>query len=161
MAINPKDFRNTVGLFATGITVITSVDENGKAIGLTANSFTSVSLNPPIVLVCIDRAVTSFSAFQNAGEFAVNVLSSDQTEISNRFATSGDEKWLGVKYETWMGRAPILPNCLANIECKTREIYDSGDHIIITGDVTNLSSTDGNPLIYWKGQYAHLRSKQK
>ena len=158
MAINPKDFRNTVGLFATGITVITTVDENGKAIGLTANSFTSVSLNPPIVLVCIDRAVTSFNAFQTAGEFAVNILGSEQTEISNKFATSGDEKWLGVEFETWAGRAPILQNCLANIECKTREIHESGDHIIITGEVTTLASKDGNQLLYWRGQYAQLQS---
>ncbi|MBB43735.1 MAG: flavin reductase [Rhodospirillaceae bacterium] len=158
MSINPKDFRNTVGLFATGITVITTVDENGKAIGLTANSFTSVSLNPPIILVCIDRAVTSFSAFQTAGEFAVNILGSEQTELSNKFATSGDEKWLGVEFETWTGRAPILLNCLANIECQTREIHESGDHIIITGEVKSLASKDGNPLLYWRGQYAQLKS---
>ena len=87
MGIDPKKFRNTVGCFATGVTVITTTDSLGKPVGLTANSFTSLSLDPPMVLFCLDRKVASFQAFSEGGEFAVNILSEDQKDISNRFAT--------------------------------------------------------------------------
>ena len=128
MGIDTKAFRNVVGYFATGVTVITTADKAGKPIGLTANSFTSLSLNPPMVLFCVDRTVTSFSSFEKKGQFAVNILADNQIDISNRFATSGDEKWLGFEYDTWDGSSPILPNCIANLECSTNEIFEGGDH---------------------------------
>ncbi len=156
MAIDPREFRNTVGCFATGITVITTVDGDGKPIGLTANSFTSVSLDPPMVLFCLDRGVASFKAFEEGGEFAVNILGADQMEISNRFAKSGDDKWNDFAFETWEGDSPIIPNCLASLECRTAEIFEGGDHIIVTGEVTKIASEDGNPLLYWRGQYATI-----
>jgi flavin reductase (DIM6/NTAB) family NADH-FMN oxidoreductase RutF len=159
MAIDPREFRNTLGCFATGVTVITTTDANGKPVGLTANSFTSVSLDPPMVLFCLDRKVASFEAFNQGGGFAVNILTEEQKEISNRFATSGDDKWEGVSFDTWDGTSPIIPNSLANMECRVSEIFEGGDHIIILGKVTRIASGEATPLLYWRGQYATIDSQ--
>ena len=156
MGIDPKKFRNTVGCFATGVTVITTTDSLGKPVGLTANSFTSLSLDPPMVLFCLDRKVASFQAFSEGGEFAVNILSEDQKDISNRFATTGDDKWNDFDFITWEGSSPIIPGSLANLECKAADIFEGGDHIILTGEVIRMSVSDGSPLLYWKGGYAQL-----
>ncbi|MBI77538.1 MAG: flavin reductase [Rhodospirillaceae bacterium] len=158
MTIDTKEFRNTVGCFATGITVITTVDVDGLPIGLTANSFTSVSLDPPMVLFCLDRKVASFDSFTIGKGFAVNILSSNQVDVSNRFAQSGPDKWEGFHYETWDSGVPILPGCLANIECCGHSILDAGDHVIVIGEVKNLASAGGDvkPILYYRGGYKEI-----
>lgn len=158
MSIEPRDFRDTVGCFATGITIITTVDEAGGPIGLTANSFTSLSLDPPMVLFCLDNKVASFSAFRIDGHFAVNILSTEQQDLSNRFAKSGGDKWEGVAFDTWNSGSPILPDCLANMECEVTSISEGGDHVIVVGEVTRLkrAGTDVQPLLYFRGGYANL-----
>ena len=158
MTIDQREFRNTVGCFATGITVITTLDEDGYPVGLTANSFTSLSLDPPMVLFCIDRNVTSFDAFHTNRHFAVNILSAEQQEVSQRFARSGPEKWSGVEFETWCSGCPILADCIANLECEIDSVYEGGDHVILVGLVTRMAARDGNPepLLYFRGRYASL-----
>jgi len=158
MTIDPREFRNTVGCFATGITVITTLDENGNPVGFTANSFTSLSLDPPLVLFCLDRKVTSFEAFAADRPFAVNILSSGQTEVSQRFATSGPEKWDGFEFESWMTGCPIVPGCLANLECTIESIHDGGDHVIVIGRTVALRRADSptGALLYYKGGYAEI-----
>lgn len=158
MSIDPREFRNTVGCFATGITVITTLDEGGGPVGFTANSFTSLSLEPPLVLFCLDRKVASFEAFAPERPFAVNILSSDQTDVSQRFATSGPEKWEGVAFECWETGSPILPHCLANLECTIESIHEGGDHVIVIGRVVSIRRSDGpaGALLYYKGRYAEL-----
>ncbi|MBD20358.1 MAG: flavin reductase [Rhodospirillaceae bacterium] len=158
MTIDTKEFRNTVGCFATGITVITTVDVDGLPIGLTANSFTSVSLDPPMVLFCLDRKVASFESFAVGKGFAVNILSSNQVDVSNRFAQSGPDKWEGFDYDTWDSGVPIIPDCLANIECRGHSILDAGDHVIVIGEVNNLASAseDVKPILYYRGGYKEI-----
>jgi len=160
MSIEPREFRDTVGCFATGITIITTVEADGNPVGLTANSFTSLSLDPPMVLFCLDYKVASFDAFQAGGHFAVNILSTGQQDLSNRFAKSGAEKWDGVTFDTWDTGSPILPGCLANMECQVSSINEGGDHVIVIGEVKRLIRAEGdvNPLVYFRGGYANLNS---
>ena len=160
MSIEPRDFRDTVGCFATGITIITTIDADGSPIGLTANSFSSLSLDPPLVLFCLDRKVASFDAFKAGGNFAVNILSTGQQDVSNRFAKSGPEKWDGVTFDTWGTGSPILPGCLANMECNVSSISEGGDHVIVIGEVVQMerASADAMPLLYYRGSYSNLTS---
>lgn len=158
MEIDPTDFRRTLGCFATGITVITTVDEEGAPVGLTANSFTSLSLEPPMVLFCLDRNVQSFEAFHANRHFAVNILCAGQQDVSTRFAKSGIEKWSGIEFDTWETGCPILRGCLANLECDIESIHEGGDHVIIIGEVKRLERADEEekPLLYYRGCYAVL-----
>lgn len=158
MSIEPREFRDTVGCFATGITIITTVDVDGSPIGLTANSFTSLSLDPPMILFCLDNKVASFDAFRADGHFAVNILSTGQQDLSNRFAKSGPDKWDGVAFDTWDTGSPILPDCLASMECKVSSINEGGDHVIVVGEVVRMerAEADVKPLLYFRGGYSNL-----
>lgn len=158
MSIEPREFRDTVGCFATGITIITTLQEDGAPVGLTANSFTSLSLDPPMVLFCLDHNVASFDAFQADGHFAVNILSKGQQELSSRFAKSGPEKWDGITFDRWDTGSPILTGCLASMECRVSSINEGGDHVIVIGEVVRMarSQEDMLPLLYYRGGYANL-----
>ena len=127
-------FRSVLGEFATGVTIITTI-ENQEPRGITANSFTSVSLEPPLVLFCLGRESTNFNAFNAADFFAVNILSADQSAISNKFAVFEGDRFEGVNWTRWETGAPILPNTIAAIECRLKELIDAGDHIIVLGEV--------------------------
>jgi flavin reductase (DIM6/NTAB) family NADH-FMN oxidoreductase RutF len=160
MSIDSREFRDTLGCFATGITVITTVDREGAPVGFTANSFTALSLDPPLILFCLDRNATCFESFHRNRHFAVNVLSAEQQEISNRFAKTGADKWSGVKFESGGDGAPILAGCLASLECEINEVFEGGDHVIFIGKVTGMrrSKDDPRPLLYFRGRYAALYS---
>lgn len=155
MSIDSREFRDTVGCFATGVTIVTTVDAEGDPVGLTANSFSSLSLDPPMVLFCLDRNVVSFEAFHSNRHFAVNILSAAQEEMSRRFAKSGPEKWSGVEFETHETGCPILGGCIANLECDIDSVYEGGDHVIIIGRVVSIARADGadNPLTFFRGRY--------
>ena len=158
MAVDTRALRDAFGCFATGITVVTTVDERGEKYGVTANSFTSLSLEPPLCLFCLDNKALSFAAFQEARHFAVNVLAQEQEALSSNFARSNADKWNGVAYETWATGAPILPGCLANLECDVEATHEGGDHVIIVGRVRDMTYRDGNcrPLLYYRGRYNAL-----
>lgn len=160
MTIDPREFRDTVGCFATGITIITTRQDDGAPVGLTANSFTSLSLDPPMVLFCLDNNVASFDAFQAGGHFAVNILSEKQQDLSSRFAKSGPEKWDGVAFDSGDTGCPILPGSLACMECRVSSINEGGDHVIVVGEVLRLerAQEDAMPLLYYRGGYANLSS---
>ncbi len=161
MSLDPKEFRFALGNFPTGVTIITSVTEGGELLGATANSFSSVSLNPPLVLFSLDRAAYSLDAYMKAGVFAVNVLSLDQQSLSNRFAKALDSKWDGITYETWETGAPILPGTVASFDCSVWNTYDGGDHVIFVGKVLQMSrDADAEPLIFFRGQYDTLGPKR-
>lgn len=156
--IDQREFRNALGRFATGVTIITAVDSEKKPIGLTANSFSSVSLDPALVLFCLDRRATNFDTFQQGTGFVINVLSDQQTDLSNRFAKSDPDKFTDVFYETWDTGAPVLPDCLANMECIAGSIIDAGDHVIVVGEVQRFSylADDPRPLMYFSGSYREI-----
>ena len=155
MSFDPRGVRDAVGYFATGVTVITTIDREGAPVGLTANSFSSVSLAPPLVLFCLDRTVQSFEAFHTNRHFAVNILGEDQESISRRFAQTGPEKWNGIGFDTWDTGCPILRGCIANLECNVDTVIEGGDHVIVIGEVVRLSQIDGEavPLTFFRGKY--------
>lgn len=151
-------FRETLGCFATGVTIITTLDTEGAPVGLTANSFSSLSLDPPLVLFCLDRNVVSFQAFHSNRHFAVNILGADQEDMSRRFARSGSDKWNDVEFKRWDTGCPIFDGCIANMECDIDSIYEGGDHVIIVGKVIRMAGDNaGNPpLTYYCGEYGTI-----
>lgn len=151
-------FRKVLGCFATGITIITTISKDGKPVGLTANSFTSLSLDPPLVLFCLDRKINSFEAFHSNRHFAINVLRHDQEQLSRRFATSAIDKFQGLEFETWNTGCPILKGCLAAFECDIQQVIEAGDHVIIIGEVNKIhhDADGGRPLLYYRGKYGQI-----
>jgi flavin reductase (DIM6/NTAB) family NADH-FMN oxidoreductase RutF len=156
MNFDIRSFRSALGTFATGITVVTSVGTDGEPLGFTANSFNSVSLDPPLVLFSLDRRAYSLRAFEQAGVFAINVLREDQESVSTAFARALSDKWDSVPFETWETGCPILTEALANFECETKSMYDGGDHVIFVGRVLALRTNEGRPLLYYRGAYRQL-----
>lgn len=153
--IDRKDFRRALGQFPTGVTIITTLDSKGEAIGVTASSFNSVSIDPPLLLWSVDKSAFSAPIFSNAKNFAINVLAKEQVDLSNRFASRGEDKFNGVAWSAGEGGSPLLENCAAQFECKTWQVYEGGDHLIIVGEVTNYNHNEsGAPLVFARGSYA-------
>ncbi|MBN9003878.1 MAG: flavin reductase family protein [Rhizobiales bacterium] len=155
-AIDPRDFRNALGTYATGVTIITAVDAAGKPYGLTCNSFASVSLNPPLVLWSLVIYSQSMSAFQNASHFAVNVLGASQRALASRFAQSSGDKFEGVQWTPGLGGAPLLPGSVANFQCRTVDRYYGGDHVIFLGAVENYRYDRSEALLFARGGYGRF-----
>ena len=160
MSIDPRELRNAFGCFATGVTIITTVDNAGDPIGITANSFSSLSLDPPLVLFCLDLKSNSFDAFHQNQNFVVNVLREDQQDLSNVFAKSGGDKWNGVGFQTWDTGCPVFEDCIANMECEVASIAEGGDHVIIVGKVIRMRYEDGDcrPLLFYRGRYGQIEA---
>ncbi|HVN64398.1 MAG TPA: flavin reductase family protein [Candidatus Binataceae bacterium] len=146
-----------MGHFATGITVITSRRASGELHGLTANAFTSVSLVPPLLLVCVDKKAESYPCFEESKVFTVNVLAADQEAHSRRFAVSGGNKFEGVSYRPGANGAPILDGTIAWLECKVINTVDAGDHTIYIGEIEQAETPrDFKPLLFYRGGYREL-----
>jgi flavin reductase (DIM6/NTAB) family NADH-FMN oxidoreductase RutF len=156
--ISPDQFRLVMGNFATGITVVTTRDANGQPCGLTVNSFTSVSLDPLLVLVCFDKRLSSLQAFRDTKWFGVSVLSEHQEEISRLFARRDSERPLSLYSDGRLGM-PLVKNSLAVMECETVEIYEGGDHLIFLGAVKSGEVLQADhPLLYFRGKYRTLNA---
>ncbi len=153
-AFDAAEFRRALGSFATGVTVVTTCDDNGSPIGLTANSFNSVSLTPPMVLWSLARSAQSLPAFLGSGHWVVHVLAGDQEALSQRFARRGSDKFAGLDVDTGLGGAPLLRGCAARFHCRTAFTYDGGDHVIFVGEVVEFDRSDAPPLVFHGGQYA-------
>jgi flavin reductase (DIM6/NTAB) family NADH-FMN oxidoreductase RutF len=151
--IDPRDFRNALGTYATGVTIITAAGPDGKPVGITCNSFASVSLNPPLVLWSLVLYSSSLSAFQNASHFAVNVLGAHQQALANKFAKSSDDKFVGVDWKAGLGGAPLLAESVANFQCRAANRYYGGDHVIFLGAVEAYSYSQNEPLLFAHGGY--------
>lgn len=154
--IGPDDFRRVLGHFATGVTVITTSDADGRPAGLTASAFTSVSLDPPLILVCVDHKSQSFPALVDRRRFAVNILGQGQEAISRRFASTRLDKFDEVSYRVSDLGLPLLDACLAQLECVTVSTYPEGDHTIFVGRVERVAIGAGEPLLYYCGKYDRL-----
>ncbi|HEX5193802.1 MAG TPA: flavin reductase family protein [Solirubrobacteraceae bacterium] len=154
--IDPRALRRALGKFVTGVTVLTAVDRSGRRRGLTANSFTSVSLDPPLILVCIDRRTASYDVFVKTDEFAVNILAEDQIDLANRFASSGPDKFADVRIDPARPGPPILDSCPAWLSCRTVSREAVGDHMIVVGRVVEFSTTVRQPLAFCQGGYVSL-----
>jgi flavin reductase (DIM6/NTAB) family NADH-FMN oxidoreductase RutF/DNA-binding MarR family transcriptional regulator len=154
-AFDIKDFRRALGQFPTGVTVITTRDKGGDPIGVTASSFNSVSIDPPLVLWSVDKGAYSAGIFENSSHFAVNVLGKDQVATSNKFAGRGEDKFNGVAYQQTESGCALLENCAAQFECKTWNVYEGGDHLIIVGEVIDYRHEQlTSPLVFSSGSYA-------
>jgi flavin reductase (DIM6/NTAB) family NADH-FMN oxidoreductase RutF len=154
--MDPKELRRVMGHFATGVTVVTTKDGAGTPFGLTANAFASLSLNPPLVLVCVDKKAQCYACFAESKIFVVNVLAEGQEEISRRFATKGDEKFNGVPWHASENGLALLDGAISHIECKIVESLEGGDHTIYVGEVLRAVTTGDRPLIFFQGMYHRL-----
>lgn len=151
--IDSAEYRRALGCFATGVAVVTALDTKGEKIGITVNSFNSVSLNPPLVLWSIGEDSQSFSAFIAAEHFAVNVLATHQQDICEQFAVRGSNKFDGLECSDGIAGIPILPEFSAAFECRAVNCYDGGDHKIIVGRVLKCEDRKTDPLIFYRGHY--------
>ncbi len=149
-------FRQLLGRFPTGVTVLTARGADGRPVGMTANSFTSVSLVPPLVLVCIDHDAGFHRELTQCDTFAVNVLAQDQEAVSRRFANPHEDRFDGVGYATSPRGNLLLDGCLAHLECVPRARHEAGDHTIVVAEVVAGEARDGRPLCYFRGGYAAL-----
>ncbi|HEX5520667.1 MAG TPA: flavin reductase family protein [Longimicrobiaceae bacterium] len=156
--IEASEFRRVMGHFATGVTVVTATRGDGSACGLTVNAFASVSLEPPLILVCIERGADSHGCIRAAGAFAVNVLDEKRGErLSRRFAAwDVEEKLRGVAYRAERTGAPVLEDALAWLDCRIHDVIDAGDHSIFLGEVVAADAREGAPLVYYRGGYGRF-----
>ena len=156
MAFDASALHTVMGCFATGVTVITTRDQGGRPYGLTANAVTSLSLEPPLLLICVDRKAETFPHFFDSKIFVLNILSAEQEEISRRFARTGGDKFAGIAYRVGHLDTPILEGTLGHVECRIIETLEGGDHVIHVGEVEYAEARDGPPLIFYRGRYRHL-----
>lgn len=156
MPIEKNELRQVMGHFATGVTIITTLTKAGEMHGLTANAFTSVSLEPPLLLISVDKKAESWPAFEESRVFTVNILADDQEGLSRKFAVSGGNKFGGVAYRIGANGAPILDGTLAYIECTLYAAYDGGDHSIYLGEIQQAEIHEGKPLLFYRGGYREL-----
>lgn len=157
MAITKEEFRAALGRFASGVTVVTTKDDSGKLFGITVSAFCSVSLEPPLILVCIEKRAGSHHAFQESKAFVVNILREDQQSVSNHFASHLEDKFANVEYDTGIENLPVLRDCLVNLECRLHDSHESGDHTIFIGEIEKATVREENPLIYWHGKYREIK----
>ncbi len=155
-AIDPNDLRRALGHFVTGVTVVTTRDVDGAFAGLTVNSFSSLSLSPPLVLWSLALSAASFQAFAHCSHFMVNVLSEDQIQIAERFAQSGGDKFKDLPLRESVAGIPLLHEVAANFACRITARHPGGDHIILIGEVMAFEKSDRAPLLYARGRYCGL-----
>ncbi|MCE4538673.1 flavin reductase family protein [Pelomonas sp. P7] len=152
--MDSQQFRAALGLFATGVTIVTVRSEEGGLVGLTANSFNSVSLDPPLVLWSLARRAGSLPVFARGTHYAINILAADQKELAQRFATRDIDRFAGVPWREGAGGAPVLDGVVAAFECANRSRYEEGDHVIFVGEVERCTARPGaQPLIFHGGRY--------
>jgi len=145
-----------MGLFATGVTVLTTRDRDGRFYGLTANAVSSLSLDPPLVLICVDRKAETFPHFLDSKSFVVNILAAGQQEISTRFAKSGGDKFSDLPYRIGYHGNPVLDGVLGHLECRIVETFEGGDHVIHVGEVLHADAVGGLPLLFFQGRYREV-----
>jgi flavin reductase (DIM6/NTAB) family NADH-FMN oxidoreductase RutF len=154
VSIDPALFRQVLANYATGVCVIAALDEEDRPVGMVVGTFTSVSLDPPLVGFLPDKSSSSWPQIERAGHFCVNVLASDQQEICRQVSAKGSEKFIGVDFSISQHRVPVIANALARIECSIHSVTDAGDHLFVLGNVLHMEATrDGDPLLFYRGRY--------
>ena len=156
-----RNLRQALGSFPTGVTVVTAKDIDGNPVGFTANSFTSVSLNPKLILICIDKESFNINSFSKGGSFAVSVLSEDQQYISNTFASPEIDRFKDILWESKTTGSPVISDSVAWFDCETQNIIEGGDHLILIGQVKEFGYNPQTPLVYLRGNYVNLGLEQK
>ncbi len=157
-----RALRNALGRFATGVTIVTAIDPDGHPIGLTVNSFSAVSLEPALVLWCLDNNSHNLAAFRKASHYAINILAADQQDISNRFATWPADRFVGLHWQPGVGGAPVFPGCCASFQVANDTQHAAGDHTIFVGRVEHFSeNAEHPPLLFHAGSYAALATARE
>lgn len=156
MPISNEEFRRALSKFASGVTVVTLRDKDKKPHGITVSAFSSVSLDPPLILVCIEKNAVSHNAFHESERFVVNILSERQAEHSNQFASQIPDKFINIHHHEGLSGIPVLKDSLVNLECKLVNTLDAGDHTIFIGEIENTHIGDGKPLVYYAGDYRSI-----
>jgi flavin reductase (DIM6/NTAB) family NADH-FMN oxidoreductase RutF len=157
MTLDPDFYRSVLGRYASGITVITSLDTEGHDVGMTVSAFCSVSLDPSLIQVCVDRAASMFDALQTAERFGVNVLAAEQEALSRRFAAvESSHRFDGIGYARGESGVVLLDDALAHLECRVMARHEAGDHMLFIAEVERASARDARPLLYYRGGYAQL-----
>jgi len=154
--IDGIQLRNAFGSFTTGVTVVTALNAQGDPIGFTANSFTSVSLDPPLLLVCLAKSSSNLDPFSRAKQFAVNILSDAQKPVSNRFASRVEDRFAETAWRASAAGTPLIDDTVAWFDCKTDNVVEAGDHVILIGEVVDFANNDKRPLAYLRGHYLDL-----
>lgn len=154
--IDDAQFKLAMSHFASGVTIVTT-EVDGRKYGMTVASFASLSLHPPLVLVCIEKSVKTHDAIATAGKFAVSILGKDQTDISNRFASRSEDKFAGTALRDSELGLPVIDGALTAIECRVTEKLPGGDHTIFIGEVVSAHVTEGEPLVYFRSGYREIR----
>lgn len=153
-AFSQSEFRSALGMFATGVTIVTARAHNGVLVGLTANSFNSVSLSPPLVLWSLARSAGSLAAFSTGSHYAINILSADQQDLARQFAAKGKDRFTSVQFVPGTGGAPLIAGAVATFECFNRSRYEEGDHVIFVGEVERCRYREGvSPLLFHGGRF--------
>ena len=150
--IDTNFLRKSLGKFSTGVTIVTSIDSDGIPVGMTVNSFSSVSLDPALVLWCIDKKQANYNTFKVANGYVVNILSKDQRDLCYKFSSQSHDKFENVNWKKSENGFPLIENSLAWFDCKKWNYYSGGDHQILVGEVTSFNSSELKPLTFWNGQ---------
>lgn len=157
---DPFALRAILGSFATGVTIVTTLDRSGQPIGVTANSFSSVSLCPPLVSWCLRNNSYSLPAFRGLGRFAINILNADHAELCRRFARPSADKWKGIAFVVGAAGCPLFDDAVATIECRLYADHVAGDHTILIGEIERASARHSPvPLVFYRGEYRRLQSE--
>ena len=154
--LDPATYRATLGRFASGVTIVTTRDADGRDVGMTVSAFSALSLDPPLVLVCIDNGASVAPVLEHCSSFAVNILAEDQEPLSRRFAERELDRFEGVTITRGDSGLALLEGALAQIECRVSTRTPAGDHTILIGEVTATALREGNPLLYYRGGYGRL-----
>lgn len=157
MPVSQDEFRNALSRFASGVTVVATKDAAGKLHGITVSAFCSVSLDPPMVLICIEKSTISHYAFEESGVFVVNILRDTQSSASERFAEPSTDKFEDIEFQPGLDGVPVLKDSLASLECRLTFSYHGGDHSIFVGQVENVIVREGDPLIYFQHEYTVIK----
>jgi flavin reductase (DIM6/NTAB) family NADH-FMN oxidoreductase RutF len=153
-SFSSSEFRLALGMFATGVTIVTARSTSGKLLGLTANSFNSVSLEPPLVLWSLAKAAGTLAEFSAGSHYAINILAADQHDLALQFSAKGRDRWAGVRYGAGISGAPLLDGAAATFECFNRSRYDEGDHVIFVGEVERCTHrANASPLLFHGGKF--------
>jgi flavin reductase (DIM6/NTAB) family NADH-FMN oxidoreductase RutF len=156
LSINPDEFRAVLGRFPSGVTVVTTKDKDGSDQGMTVSAFCSVSLDPPLILVSIEKSASAYEALTKAAGFIVNILSAEQEQLARRFSIIDIDRFEGVGFTRSSSGCAILDDVLGMLECRRHSLYEGGDHTIILGEVETTRVESGTPLLYYRGGYAQL-----
>jgi flavin reductase (DIM6/NTAB) family NADH-FMN oxidoreductase RutF len=156
MPVEKAEFRRALGHFASAVTVVTVKTKAGEPAGITVTAFSSLSLDPPLVLICIDRRARLHDHFQRGGYYAVNILNEDQETVSRRFASSEPDQFREIGYSESAAGTPLIHGAVSAIECRIVDLLPGGDHTIIVGEVESTHVSEGKPLVYFRGGYSQL-----